>query len=107
MIKRITFLVALAAIFTLQLPQRVLAQEHTISGTVLSPDNTPLDGAAVVIKGTTTGTHTNQDGKFTISAAPGDVLVVSTVGFTTREITVGSSSTVTVTLEKGKRNYRK
>ncbi|TAM93785.1 MAG: SusC/RagA family TonB-linked outer membrane protein [Chitinophagaceae bacterium] len=97
MARCITFIIAILA---LQLSQPVFAQERTITGTVLSSDNTPIEGATVGIKGTTKGTLTDQQGKFRISAAPRDVLLISSVGFTTREITAGNSSILSITLQQ-------
>jgi TonB-linked SusC/RagA family outer membrane protein len=93
------FMTFLAVMLILQLQQKVFAQERTITGIVLSQDNTPIVGASVLIKGKTTGTQTDPNGKFTISTTPKDVLVVSGVGFTTREIKVGNSTTISITLE--------
>lgn len=98
MIKCITLLIALLA---LQLPRSAWAQERTITGVVLTPDNKPIDGATVMVKGTTRGTHTDQDGKFALSAASGEVLEVTTIGFTTQEVTVGNGSSLSVTLQRG------
>ncbi len=67
---------------------------------MLSEDNTPIVGASVLIKGKTSGTQTDPDGKFTITASPGDVLVISAVEFTTHEIKVGNSSTISITLQR-------
>lgn len=103
MIKLIPLILSIIA---MQLPRFVSAQERTITGIVLSAENTPLDGASVVIKGKTTGTYTNQNGRFTLNASPGDVLIVSTVGFITREITVGNSSPISITLQKGKKELQ-
>ena len=55
----------------------VIAQQ---SGMVVDQNNDPLPGASVVIKGTTTGTTTDFDGKFSIDISQGDVLIVSYVG---------------------------
>ncbi len=94
------FVTALLVLLFLQFSQTALAQEQTITGTVLSEDNTPIDGASVLIKGKTSGTQTRTGGKFTITASPGDVLTVSAVGFKNREIKVGNSSTISTTLER-------
>ncbi|HEY5462649.1 MAG TPA: SusC/RagA family TonB-linked outer membrane protein [Hanamia sp.] len=92
---------ALLVLLFLQLSQTTFAQERTITGIVVSPDNTPIHGASVIIKGQTTGTQTDLDGKFTTMAIRGDILVVSSVGFTTREIKVENSSTISITLQRG------
>ncbi len=58
-----------------------------ISGRVLEAGtNQPLPGANIVIKGTTTGTSTGANGNFTINAQQGDILVVSFVGYMTKEV---------------------
>ena len=59
------------------------------NGTVTDEQNNPLPGASVVIKGTTKGATTNFDGVFSINANPGDILVISYVGFETQEAAVG------------------
>lgn len=77
------------------------SQEKTISGTVVSAESGPLPGVNVVIKNTNNGALTDFDGKYTIQASVGDVLVFSYVGMTTVEITVGTSSVIDVTLQGG------
>ena len=76
------------------------AQEKTVSGTV--SDNTGgLPGVSVIIKGTSTGAETDFDGKYSIRAKSGDVLVFNYLGYKTVEKTVGSANVVDVTLEEG------
>lgn len=76
-------------------------QRSRVTGTVFSAsDNAPIIGATVVLKGTTTGTVTNIDGKFTLDAAAGDVLVFSFVGYKSQEISVGSRTLFDVVLEE-------
>lgn len=78
------------------------AQSREVSGTVLDKTmGEPLPGVTVLVKGTTRGTNTDLDGKFTIPLQSGDqVLVFSFVGFTTQEITVGNQSIINVELEE-------
>lgn len=68
------------------------AQQKTVSGTVSDNANIPLPGATIIIKGTSSGTTTDFDGNFTIQASADDTLEISFVGFTTQEISVGSST---------------
>ncbi|MFD0760877.1 SusC/RagA family TonB-linked outer membrane protein [Lutibacter aestuarii] len=75
------------------------SQERVISGTVVSEDSSPLPGVNVLIKNTTKGVLTDFDGKYSISAKIGDVLIFSYLGMTTREITVGDSASIDVTLK--------
>ncbi len=66
---------------------QVLAQSQTISGTVLNAgDDQPVIGASVQVKGTSKGTITDVDGKFSIEAEPEAILVVSFIGMTTQEV---------------------
>src|SRR6476661_9588556 len=59
-----------------------------ITGKVTGSDNKPLAGVSVSVKGTSKGTLTNAAGEFSIEANRGDVLVFSSVGFESYEITV-------------------
>ena len=78
--------------------QITFAQEKTITGTV-SDESGPLPGVSILIKGTTTGTETDFDGKYSIQASIGDVLVYSFVGMSTQERAVGSNNVINVVLE--------
>ena len=76
------------------------SQIKTISGTVLDPaDNSPLVGASVVIKGTTKGTITDIDGKYSINVGEADKeLVFSFMGMQDRTEKIGSKTTINVTM---------
>ena len=64
------------------------AQVQTITGRVTSAeDGAPLPGVNIIVKGTSVGTTTDTDGSYTISVTPGAKLVVSFIGYATREIT--------------------
>ena len=77
----------------------MIAQQE-VTGQVLDDGGQPLPGASIVIKGTTTGTTTDFDGNFTIEATDGDTLVISYIGFESKEVVV-SGSTMNVTLNSG------
>lgn len=79
------------------------AQEKTVSGTV-SEASGALPGVSVFIKGTTTGTETDFDGKYSIKANTGTVLVFRYLGYTPVERTVGASNTINVTLTVDENN---
>ncbi|GHV18880.1 hypothetical protein FACS1894169_15730 [Bacteroidia bacterium] len=86
-------------IIMLILPVSLMAQEKSISGRVIDAEtNETLVGVSVVIKGTTTGTTTDIDGKFTLQAAPNSILVISYVGYVKQEISVGDQSDIMVQL---------
>ncbi|MFD2035836.1 SusC/RagA family TonB-linked outer membrane protein [Belliella marina] len=78
----------------------VMAQQKTITGTVISEeDGLGLPGATILVKGTTIGATTDLDGKYSISVPAGsNVLVFSFVGLATQEVTIGNQSTINVTL---------
>ncbi len=78
----------------------IYAQDVNVTGTVVaSTDGEPLIGATVMVKGTSTGTATDLDGKFTIQAKKGSSLLVSYVGYKSQEVKVtGPMSDVKVTL---------
>lgn len=77
----------------------VKAQTKKISGNVLDESNNPLFGVSVILQGKTEGTQTLADGKYSIDAAPGDVLDFSFVGYTSQKIKVDNSAIVNVILK--------
>lgn len=84
----------------LALVQFSFAQEKNISGTVSDESGMPLPGVAVLVKGTSTGTQTDFDGKYTLKAMSGQTLVFSYLGMKSVERTVGSATTINVTLQE-------
>ena len=76
------------------------AQEKTVTG-VVSDSSGPLPGANVVVQGSKTGTQTDVDGKYSIKAKAGDVLVFSFVGMTETTAKVAASNTVNVKMQDG------
>jgi TonB-linked SusC/RagA family outer membrane protein len=77
------------------------AQEKTVTG-VVSEKTGPLPGANVVVKGTTRGTQTDVDGKYSIKAKVGETLVISFISMKDVYVKVGASNTVNVKLEQDK-----
>jgi TonB-linked SusC/RagA family outer membrane protein len=78
------------------------AQTRTINGTVTSADNgQPLPGVTVQVKGTTVGTITDLNGKYSINVNlnQGKTLVFSFVGMATQEIAIGQSNTINVVMK--------
>lgn len=72
-----------------------------ITGQVVGEDNKPLQNVSVTLRGKATGTETKADGSFTLDAAPGDILLFSSVGFESTEVRVGQSALIQVTLKTG------
>ncbi|MBW6479763.1 MAG: TonB-dependent receptor [Bacteroidales bacterium] len=72
-----------------------------INGIVTSSDGQPLPGVTVVVKGTTTGTVTNDNGEFSLSIpATAETLVFSFVGMRTQEVTIGDRTTFSMVMEE-------
>ncbi|WP_394750173.1 TonB-dependent receptor [Spongiimicrobium salis] len=76
------------------------AVQDLLTGTVKDNLGSPLPGASVLIKGTTTGTQTDFDGNYQINAKKGDVLVFSYLGLVTQEILVGDDKVINVSLQE-------
>jgi iron complex outermembrane recepter protein len=79
----------------------VLAQSGSVSGTVVDAEGQPIPGVSVIVKGTSTGTSTDFDGKYSVNAASDATLVFSYVGYDTQKVKVNGRSTVDVTLQAG------
>ena len=75
-------------------------QGGKVSGTVVDNTGIPVMGVGVVVKGTGNGTVTDIDGNYTISADGDAVLVFTSLGYKTVEVTVGKRSVLNVTLEE-------
>ena len=77
------------------------AQKNNVSGVVTDKNtNEPVAGAALMVKGTTTGTVTNPDGTYTIKAGDNDVLVCQFFGYKTQEVNVAGRAKVDIALEE-------
>jgi len=90
-----TLLVALSMQFS-------FAQEKTVTG-VVSDAGGPLPGANVLVKSTGKGVQTDIDGKYSVKAKTGDVLVISFSGYETKNVTVGGASVYSVKMAEGVR----
>src|SRR5690606_35754050 len=78
-----------------------LFQGHTVSGVVTAAsDGSGLPGVSIVVKGTTTGTVTDIDGRYRLNVNPNDILVFSFVGYEAQEAPVGGRSTIDITLQE-------
>ena len=71
-----------------------------VSGTVVDQQGMPVVGAGVVVRGTQTGSVTDLDGRFTVMAAKDATLTVSFIGYTTREVPVGTQTDIRIVLEE-------
>ena len=74
------------------------AQNLTVSGSVTDAEGFPMEGAAVVVKGTSSGTTTNPEGRFELSVPRDAVLVASYIGYISQEMKVGGEHTINFVL---------
>jgi TonB-linked SusC/RagA family outer membrane protein len=74
------------------------APDNTITGKVTDKDGNPVENVSVTVKGKSTGTSTNSQGLFSISANKGDVLVFTSIGYEPQEIVIGNSDNIEVSL---------
>jgi len=74
-------------------------QQRTIRGKVVEENGDPIPGVTIVVKGTTVGTITDLDGRFSLNIpANAQTLSISFVGMTAKEVTIGSQAEFNVTL---------
>src|SRR5690606_27025902 len=76
------------------------AFQHQVKGKVVDTNGMPIPGVHVLIKNTQQGTFTDNNGVFTITATPDDVLVIGYIGFQTVEIAVGPDAELSVVLKE-------
>ena len=95
--KRIGMLL-LAAVVSLVTSAQVWAQQ-TITGTIVDQTGEPVMGATVLVKGTTNGSTTDLDGRYSIpNVSSNQVLAVSFIGYASQEIPVGNRTVIDITL---------
>ncbi len=87
----LTICVLITALFT--------SAQSTVSGVISDEKGIPVSSASVIIKGSKNGTQADENGRFSIAAATGNVLVISALNFATQEITVGNEAQLTVHLK--------
>ncbi|WP_339918009.1 TonB-dependent receptor [Yeosuana marina] len=90
-------------LFVLLFSPLAMMAQGMITGTVIeTSSNSPIPGANVIIKGTTTGTVTDFDGNFSLNVASFPAtIVISSLGYDTKEVAVSSGQKITVSLTEG------
>ena len=76
------------------------SQEGKVNGQVLDNTGEPIIGANIIVKGQTTGTITDIDGNFSINAKNGDTLLITYIGYTTKEITVKGNAPLKIKMSE-------
>ena len=88
------------ALLLMLIPADIFAQNSiSVSGIVMDDTNEPVIGAAVMVKGTTTGVITDIDGRYTISAPANGILSFSYVGLKDKEEKVNGRTTINIIME--------
>jgi TonB-linked SusC/RagA family outer membrane protein len=77
----------------------LFAQQREVTGKVTDANGLPVNGASVRVKSSKTGTSAGADGSFKINVSPNATLIISGVGFETREVAVGTSTDLNVSLQ--------
>ena len=85
-------------------PLLSLAQQRITGKVFNSTDHTPVKNATVSVKNAVQGTTTNDQGEFSIAAGKGQTLVVSSVGYLTEEITIGTATLLNIELKSVEEN---
>ena len=81
-------------------PIILFAQSKAITGTVIDENKMPLPGASILVKGLSIGSFTDFDGNFSLNIPEtGEVLVVSYLGYLTKELVIGNKATFNIQLE--------
>ncbi|MBQ4805728.1 carboxypeptidase-like regulatory domain-containing protein, partial [Aquimarina sp. MMG015] len=76
-------------------------ENYELTGTVTSIEtNTPIPGVSVLVIGTSTGSVTDFDGKYSINVKSGDVVQFSYIGLTTKNVTISGQTTLNVSMEE-------
>ena len=91
------FTILAIAVMAVQQP----VQTVTVFGTVKDDTGLPLPGVNILVKGTSTGTQTDFDGKYSINAELGQKLTFSYVGFETKEVKIKKAGELDVILQPG------
>lgn len=96
-----TYKISDRQVFVTKKPSKDVANNiRKITGVILDENNDPVIGATILIEGTSKGTTSDLDGKFTLEAKSGDKLSIKYLGYKTAVLLIGENSTYTVKLEQ-------
>jgi TonB-dependent starch-binding outer membrane protein SusC len=74
------------------------AQNITVKGRITGETGQGVSNASITVKGTNTGTTSNEEGNFEISSPSNGTLIISSIGFASKEVAVNGQSTLSITL---------
>lgn len=78
--------------------QVLFSQNKIVKGVITDENQKPIDGASVLIKGSKVGVAADSKGQFSISAKPSDILLISAIGFESKQQKVGTASVINISL---------
>lgn len=84
--------------FTLFFTNSLYAQS-VITGTVVDKAGKPVSGATVTVKGKSVATKTGDNGNFSVTASPDDVLIITSVGFATQEVSLSGKTSISIVMD--------
>lgn len=90
----------ISALFCLCLSLSAWSQQKMVTGTVTDISNEPVIGASILEKGTSNGTITNLEGKYSLSVSPHATLIISYVGYTNQSVSIGTQSIINIVLKE-------
>ncbi|MBK1442024.1 TonB-dependent receptor [Parapedobacter sp. ISTM3] len=93
------FLRLLLLCFPVVVPVHSARAQGNVTGKVVDAEGIPIEGATVLVKGTTVSAGTDAEGQFSIAAQPDDWLVISSVGYKIQEVQAIAGTPITITLE--------
>src|SRR5690606_36957032 len=76
-----------------------IVEQDIVSGTIVSETGEPVPGVNIIVKGTTQGTTSDIEGRYSLDAPDDAILVYSFIGYVTQEIAVNQRSVIDVTLQ--------
>src|SRR6476620_9939710 len=91
-------------LFSFLMTASIWAQQRVIKGRVTDANGLPLAGVTVTVNGRNVSVQTDQNGAFSISAIQGNALSFSYVGMEGKQVTVGASDQITVSLQAQTQN---
>lgn len=100
MTKKIYRSVSLASVIFFLLTTMTAWAQQAVSGKITDASGGALPGVNIIVRGTTNGTTSDSNGEFTLNAKADDVLVVSFIGYKTKEIVVGNQTRIEILLDE-------
>ena len=83
---------------------QITQQDGKITGVITDQANVPIIGANVVVKGSSIGSISDMDGRFSLDASEKDILLISYIGYMTKEVKIGKQHSLKIQLTEDTQN---